>query len=160
MPRRGSASMRSAMLGDIMGLFVMATAARAAATVASPPDLDRVAAGRTVYQQSCASCHGARGEGARGWQLPDQLGELPAPPHDAAGHTWKHSDAMLYRIIQQGWRDPFNKTERLTMPAFNGQLSRAETIAVVAYLKTLWTPKQRKFQTEESRGHPFPPEAP
>lgn len=76
------------------------------------------------------------------------------------GHTWKHSDAMLYRIVQHGWRDPFNKTDRLTMPAFKGQLSRKETIAVIAFLKTLWTPEQHRFQREESRRQPFPPEAP
>jgi len=66
---------------------------------------------------------------------------------------------MLYRIVQEGWRDPFNKTQRLTMPPFKSQLSRADTLAVIAYLKTLWTPEQRWFQAEETRGHPFPPEA-
>lgn len=63
---------------------------------------------------------------------------------------------MLYRIVQQGWRDPFNKTDRLTMPAFHGQLSHRQTIAVIAYLKTLWTPEQRRFQQEESEHQPFP----
>ena len=42
---------------------------------------------------------------------------------------------MLFQIVQKGWRDPFNKTQRLTMPAFAGQLSRNEIIAVVDYLK-------------------------
>lgn len=81
---------------------------------------------------------------------------MPAPPHDASGHTWKHSDATLYRTVQQGWRDPFNKTQRLTMPAFQGQLSREDTLAVIDYLKTLWKPEQRRFQAEESRKQPFP----
>ncbi len=67
---------------------------------------------------------------------------------------------MLYQIVQHGWRDPFNKTQRLTMPAFQGQLSRRETIAVISYLKTLWTSEQRQFQKNESRRQPFPPEAP
>jgi mono/diheme cytochrome c family protein len=67
---------------------------------------------------------------------------------------------MLYRVVQQGWRDAFNKTKRLTMPAFSGQLSRADTIAVIAYLKTLWTAEQQRFQLEESLNQPFPPEAP
>jgi mono/diheme cytochrome c family protein len=67
---------------------------------------------------------------------------------------------MLYQIVQQGWRDAFNKTDRLTMPAFKGQLSRKETIAVIAYLKTLWTPDQQRFQREESRRQPFPAAAP
>lgn len=116
--------------------------------------------GRAVYEQFCASCHGARGEGAPRWQSPDRIGELPAPPHGPQGHTWKHSDAMLYRIVQQGWRDPFNKSDRLTMPAFKQQLSPQQTIAVITYLKSLWRPEQWQFQAEESRNQPFPPPSP
>jgi mono/diheme cytochrome c family protein len=122
----------------------------------STADAARIRAGRAIYQQACASCHGAHGEGASGWQERDANGELPAPPHDSKGHTWKHSNAMLYRLVQDGWRDPFNRTERLTMPAFKGQLSREQTIAVIDYLKTLWTPEQRRFQAEDSRRQPFP----
>lgn len=132
-----------------------ANAARAVDKVAQ----DRLAAGRGVYESACASCHGARGEGAADWQGPDANGEMPAPPHDASGHTWRHSDAMLYRIVQQGWRDPFNKTQRLTMPAFKGQLTREQTIGVIDYLKALWKPEQRQVQAEESRKQPFPLEA-
>ena len=117
-----------------------------------------VKAGAAIYRQSCASCHGVRGEGAPAWKTPDKLGELPAPPHDAKGHTWKHSDAMLYGIVEEGWRDAFNKTDRLTMPPFKGQLSRTQTIAVITYLKTLWTPQQRQFQWKESQHEPFPAE--
>lgn len=154
MVRLGSTAMISAMLCSVFGI------AQAAGVAGAPPAPAVLRAGRAVYQQSCASCHGARGEGAPNWQRPDQQGELPAPPHDKNGHTWKHSDAMLYRVVQEGWRDAFNKTNRLTMPAFKGQLSRADTIAVIAYLKTLWTSQQRRFQAEESREQPFPPESP
>lgn len=66
---------------------------------------------------------------------------------------------MLFRVVQQGRRDPFNKTQRLTMPAFQGQLSREQSIAVIDYLKTLWKPEQRQFQSEESRKEPFPANA-
>jgi mono/diheme cytochrome c family protein len=152
--------MDSTFVKLIAGLIVMIANAALAAETPAPPDPALVKAGRAIYRHSCASCHGARGEGAAAWEIPDQLGELPAPPHDAKGHTWRHSDAMLYRVVQEGWRDEFNKTDRLTMPAFKGQLSRKETIAVIAYLKTLWTPKQRQFQREESRREPFPAEAP
>ncbi|MEO8848993.1 MAG: cytochrome c [Casimicrobiaceae bacterium] len=138
----------------------MAAVAAFAEAMPWPPDPALVNAGRTLYQQSCASCHGTRGEGAKAWHQPDQSGELPAPPHDSYGHTWKHSDAMLYRVVQQGWRDAFNKTERLTMPAYEGHFSRTETIAVVTYLKTFWTTAQRQFQWEESRRQPFPANAP
>ncbi len=114
--------------------------------------------GRAIYQQHCASCHGANAEGAPNWQVHDAHGELPAPPHNTEGHTWRHSDAELYQMVNKGWRDPFNKTQRLTMPAFGEELSPEQIRAVIAYLKTLWTSEQRQFQLEESQGHPFPSE--
>ena len=120
------------------------------------PDAGTVALGRAVYLEHCAACHGGKGEGAANGQSPDVAGELPPPPHDSTGHTWKHADGMLYRIVSGGWRDPFNETERLTMPAFRGVLAAAEIEAVVIYLKTLWTPEQREFQWRESQDDPFP----
>lgn len=122
------------------------------------PDAEAVALGRAVYAGHCAACHGPAGEGAADWRTPNELGELPAPPHDSTGHTWKHADAMLYHIVRQGWRDPFNRTDRLTMPAYEEILSPEETRAVIIYLKTLWTPQQRAFQREESHDEPFPQE--
>jgi mono/diheme cytochrome c family protein len=63
-------------------------------------------------------------------------------------------------MVSEGWRDPFNKTQRLTMPPFREQLSPQEIRDVVTYLKTLWTQEQRQFQWEETqvRGA-FPPQA-
>ncbi len=112
--------------------------------------------GHEIYRQYCGSCHGANAQGAPHWQERDEHGELPAPPHNIEGHTWRHSDAELYMMVSKGWRDPFNKTERLTMPAFGDVLSPDQIRAVIAYLKTLWTPEEIRFQLEESRGHPFP----
>lgn len=136
-----------------------AAVAAAGGEPAPAPDGARVAEGERVYRQYCASCHGAQGEGMPDWQRPNALGELPAPPHGPEGHTWKHSDAMLYRMIREGWRDPWNETERLTMPAFKDVLTPREIGAVIRYLKTLWTPEQRRFQAEESRDAPLPPDA-
>lgn len=148
--------MHRAALAIAIGLFGSAAAARPADTALPPLDPALVEEGRGVYAKQCASCHGAHAQGAPNWEQPDARGELPAPPHNAEGHTWKHSDAMLYRIVMHGWRDPFNKTERLTMPAFSGVLSPREVRAVITYLKTFWTPEQRRFQQEESRNQPFP----
>lgn len=147
--------MRRFLLACAIGSIAISAYARAGA----PPDEEEIQAGRQIYQAQCASCHGPRGEGAPKWEQPDKLGELPAPPHDAQGHTWKHADGMLYRIVKQGWRDPFNKTQRLTMPAFGQTLAPKEIRAVIEYLKTLWTNEQRHFQREESRRQPYPPEA-
>lgn len=111
----------------------------------------KVAEGRQVYEQYCASCHGWQGEGAADWKKPDGTSEMPPPPHDESGHTWRHSDAMLFRMIAEGWRPPFNKTDRLTMPAFSDALTDQEIQAVIEYLKTLWAPDQRQYQMEESQ---------
>ena len=136
--------------------IVLAACAFAWQVHAADASTARVEAGRKIYAAQCAACHGVRGEGQPNWNALNAAGERPAPPHDASGHTWKHSDAMLYRIVAQGWRDPFNKTQRLTMPAFGQDLKPEEIRAVIDYLKTLWTPRQRAFQREESRGAPYP----
>lgn len=150
---------RNAVSCAAAGLLGFAALAHPAFAHSSSSDQARIATGRLIYQQRCAACHGGRGEGRPGWQKRDAQGELPPPPHGPEGHTWKHSDAMLYRIIRDGWRDPFNKTQRMTMPAFGETLAPSEIQAVVAYLKTLWTPRQRRFQREESSNQPFPPAA-
>ncbi|AZT82225.1 cytochrome c [Marinobacter sp. NP-4(2019)] len=110
-----------------------------------------VAQGRQIYEQYCAACHGWQGEGAANWEKPDDKGEMPPPPHDETGHTWRHSDAMLFKMIAEGWRHPFNKSDRLTMPAFGESLTDQEIAAVIEYLKTLWTDEQREYQATESQ---------
>jgi mono/diheme cytochrome c family protein len=147
--------MRKPLVAIMIGVASSAVVARAA-TGPPPLDPDLVKNGHEIYRQYCASCHGANAQGAPNWQERDEHGELPAPPHNAQGHTWRHSDAELYMMVSKGWRDPFNRTERLTMPAFGDVLSPDQIRAVIAYLKTLWTPEEIQFQSEESRGHPFP----
>lgn len=145
----------------LLALLVLSPGVTLAASNSLPPlDPRQVEAGSKIYNQYCASCHGVRGEGEPNWEKLNAQGELPSSPHNAEGHTWKHSDSMLYRMVIEGWRDPFNKTRRLTMPAFRDILSPAEMRDVIIYLKTLWTAEQRQFQWEETqvRGA-FPPQA-
>lgn len=139
-------------------LFLGLIAGSAQAGQATPP-ADDIELGRSVYAQYCASCHGKDAEGAPAWQRPNALGELPAPPHNSDGHTWRHSDAELYEMIAKGWRDPFNKSASLTMPAFEEQLRPEQINAVIAYLKTLWTVDQQQFQRDENQQSPPPVEA-
>lgn len=136
-------------------LSILSLTSYASETVS--PDISLLDAGREIYQQRCAVCHGADAEGAPDWQKPNQRGDMPAPPHGSEGHTWRHSDAMLQQMISQGWRDPFNKTERLTMPAFQKVLAPQETAAVITYLKSLWTEEQRQYQQQESKARPRNP---
>src|SRR5205085_4168607 len=77
-----------------------ATSAQPAARPSPTPvpvptlDLGQISRGREVFVQHCANCHGTDAHGAPDWQQPDARGDLPAPPHDDAGHTWRHSDAQ------------------------------------------------------------------
>ncbi|MFL5803192.1 MAG: c-type cytochrome [Roseiflexaceae bacterium] len=119
-------------------------------------DPNQVVRGRQVYAQNCARCHGQQAEGAPNWQQPDARGDLPPPPHDDSGHTWRHSDAQLTEIIRQGLRDRFNKTPELTMPPFKGQLTDEEIAAVITYFKSLWSPEHQAYQEEENRRPPMP----
>ena len=43
--------------------------------------------GKDLYMKYCATCHGAALEGDQNWRQrrPDKT--MPAPPHDATGHT-------------------------------------------------------------------------
>ena len=141
-------------------LGAMIAMANHVATVRAGDEAPSLDPGRAIYQHHCASCHGADAQGVSHWQERDEHGELPAPPHNAEGHTWRHSDAELYQMVDKGWRDPFNKTKRLTMPAFGDVLSPEQIRAVITYLKTLWTAEQREFQSEESRNQPFPQRMP
>ena len=122
-----------------------------------PPDSNVINSGREIYQQHCAACHDAAAEDALNWKKPNDQGEMPPPPHGSEGHTWRHSDAMLQGMISQGWRDPFNKTQRLTMPAFQKVLPPKEIEAVITYLKTLWTTEQRQFQRQENQARSHNP---
>ena len=54
-------------------------------------------------------------------------------------------------MVSKGWRDPFNKTTRLTMPAFGSVLSPDQIRAVITYLKTLWMPEQQNFSQRRAK---------
>ncbi len=131
-------------------VFTMAAIMVGGSAAAAEPDGDPIARGGAIYREHCASCHGAEAQGAPNWEEPNAAGELPPPPHGPEGHTWRHSDDELRHMIAKGWRDPFNRTQRLTMPAFGAILSDAEIAAVIAYLKTLWTDEQRAFQARRN----------
>ncbi len=121
-------------------------------TIPPYPTLDpaQVARGREIYLESCASCHGTDAEGAPHWATPDPEGLTGPPPHDDSGHTWHHSDRVLYETIHMGMGDPLRPGSPLRMPAFGDKLSDAEIRAVVEYFKSLWAEEHRQYQWEET----------
>lgn len=54
---------------------------------ADPGNAEQVARGKPLYDKYCATCHGARLEGQANWRVKLPNGRIPAPPHDASGHT-------------------------------------------------------------------------
>jgi mono/diheme cytochrome c family protein len=114
---------------------------------ADADDPAQVALGQQVYVDACASCHGENLEGQPDWRVRLANGRLPAPPHDATGHTWHHPDDMLFGITKIGIAVFVGLDGYETdMPAFEGVLSDAEIWAVLAYFKSTWPPKIRARQ--------------
>ena len=116
---------------------------------ADPRDPIQVAHGRVVYEQRCAVCHGARLEGKPDWRLRLPNGRLPPPPHDDTGHTWHHPDEVLYGITKSGLVPPYAPPGyQSDMPAFGSILSDDEIWAVLAYIKSHWSPEVAKMRDE------------
>ncbi|MCZ7566081.1 MAG: c-type cytochrome [Burkholderiales bacterium] len=117
---------------------------------ADPDDAPQVARGKPVYDRHCASCHGANLEGQPRWQSRLPNGRMPAPPHDASGHTWHHPDELLFGMTKDGLV-PGKYAPRgyqSDMPAFAGTLTDAEIWAVLAYIKSRWPPEIQRAQRE------------
>ena len=139
----------------ILSLFALSTGALANAgtdgvlTRLDAEDLKVVAAGELVYQSQCAACHGVQLEGQASWRQRDDAGMLPAPPHDANGHTWHHADDLLFEITKYGPAIVINDLNyQSNMPAFDKVLSDEDIIAVLSYIKNSWPEEQRNWQEE------------
>lgn len=134
----------------VIALVTYESMKAAAARRADPGDPKRVERGGVVYVQRCAACHGAQLEGQPNWQSRLPNGQMPAPPHDASGHTWHHPDAILFGITKHGlvpgkYAPPGYQSD---MPAFGGTLSDDDIWAVLAYIKSRWPEEIRRAQSE------------
>lgn len=108
-----------------------------------------LATGQAVYMQHCAACHGARLEGQPNWRERGANGLLPAPPHDASGHTWHHPDQVLFDLTKHGVAKAANlKDYTSAMPAYEGVLTDAQIVAVLSWIKAQW-PATIRAQQEE-----------
>jgi mono/diheme cytochrome c family protein len=109
-----------------------------------------VADGRAVYAEHCASCHGKNLEGQPSWRERLPNGRLPAPPHDANGHTWHHPDRQLFEITKNGVAGmvPGYQSD---MPAFASSLSDEQIWAVLAFIKSRWLDDIRQGQQRLNR---------
>ncbi len=117
---------------------------------ADPDNSPQVARGISVYAQYCMACHGVRLEGQPNWQGKLPSGRMPAPPHDASGHTWHHPDAILFGMTKYGLVPGKHAppSYQSNMPAFGGMLTDEQIWAVLAYIKSSWPPDIRETQRE------------
>ena len=112
-------------------------------------DLVVVQAGEKIYQTNCASCHGKYLEGQPDWRIRDANGFLPAPPHDATGHTWHHADDLLFEIVKYGPSVVTGDDEyKTTMPVYKDILSDEDIVAVLSFIKNTWPEEQRDWQDQ------------
>jgi mono/diheme cytochrome c family protein len=141
------------LLGGVLLLLaigVATTLLRAEKSAADPDNAQQVTLGKPLYDQHCQSCHGAGFEGQPNWRERLPNGRMPAPPHDASGHTWHHPDTVLFSITRDGLvpgrtAPPGYQSD---MPAFGGKLTDGQIWAVLAYIKSSWPPEVRTAQRE------------
>lgn len=119
-------------------------------------DLKLVSRGKQVYAKQCAVCHGENLKGQPNWRDRLPNGRLPAPPHDASGHTWHHPDAVLFSITKNGLVSGVTAPQgyESDMPAFARSLSDEDIVAVLAFIKSTWPEKivaAQKEVTEQYR---------
>ena len=107
-----------------MGLIAIMVGVQVSIAAPNEPESKRadVAKGEKVFVRHCAGCHGSEGKGD-GYLL---LG--PEPANLTRPTTKKRSDAMLLQTIHEG---------KPNMPSWNTRLSKEDSRAVLAYIRTL-----------------------
>lgn len=147
--RRG---VRIAVAGGLLaGGIVIAGWHYGSTTSSGVASADVVSQGRQIYSDQCAACHGTELEGQPDWRSPLPSGRLPAPPHDASGHTWHHPDDILFRIVKEGTASIVGGGYESDMPGFADVLSDAEIRAVLAFIRSTWPERERTYQENVSQ---------
>ena len=108
---------------------------------ADPGNVEMVALGQGVYRGHCASCHGDDLQGQASWRTRNADGTLKAPPHDESGHTWHHSDKVLFDYTKKGSAGMALPGLNSAMPGFGEDLKDREIWAVLAFIKSRWPRK-------------------
>lgn len=90
-------------------------------------DAKVIAAGQTVFKNSCRRCHGPAGLGDGPDADPDAREKMDLTNPKAAD---RNSDGVIFYKVMNGRRRP-------KMPAFNEELTEEQIWSVVAYVQTL-----------------------
>jgi mono/diheme cytochrome c family protein len=117
-------------------------------TIPSTSNAETLALGKKLYGTQCASCHGANLKGEKNWRSRNSDGTLKAPPHDKSGHTWHHSDDLLFRYTKFGGAIIGGGTFKSAMPGFGDKLSDAQIITILTYIKSRWPEAVQERQAQ------------
>lgn len=113
--------------------------------------------GRVLYDQQCASCHGANLEGQADWQVAGDDGVLPAPPHDRTGHTWHHDNGLLFDYTRLGGQAALEERGIMGfnsgMPGFADTMTDEEIWDTLAYIRSTWPSEVQDIQVSTNPPH-------
>ena len=101
---------------------------------ATPPAEDVMQAGRRLYGDHCADCHGADGRGTR------VAGQPAYPPLVGNGALTMADPVNAIRIVLNGGFPPATagNPRPFGMPPYSPRLNDAEAAAVVTYVRNSW----------------------
>jgi len=121
----------------IRSLWLMLLLAATHQTVAAQSDRwysdEQVTAGKRLFQQNCAACHGQNAEATPDWKKTDANGNYPPPPLNGSAHAWHHDLELLRRTVREGGAKLGGQ-----MPAFEGRLTPREIDSVIAFFQSQW----------------------
>jgi S-disulfanyl-L-cysteine oxidoreductase SoxD len=139
---------RKLLLGCGVAALLAASAAAAAlalrasaaplAHFADAENAPTVLEGKKLYASHCASCHGRKLQGQLLWQVQDEFAGRRAPAHDQTGHSWQHADEDLFHMVKFGRFPTTPSSVKSYMPAYADNLSDAQILATLAYIKATW----------------------
>lgn len=108
------------------------------------PDLE---AGKRLYDEYCADCHGENAVGQDPKRRAGGLDEnkvMIAPALNGTAHTWHHPPKLLYRYIDKG-----SIIRKSPMPSFGDELNRQEILSIISYFQSLWSGKKRQWYLDK-----------
>ncbi len=94
---------------------------------------EQVTAGKKVFRQNCASCHGQNAEATPNWKQVDTNGFYPPPPLNGTAHAWHHDLDVLREQIREGGLKIGGQ-----MPAFEQILSKEQIDQAIAFFQSQW----------------------